>query len=160
VMLDIACGDDGFTVAFDGSSGQPFKLVSGWRPGEPIWNGIIDGAPISVQVRPIANGFRLSHRGVDVSAYVYTETEATAAKLMQSNSKADSGKKVLCPMPGLVVSIAVVEGQEVKAGEALAVIEAMKMQNALLAEQDGVVKTIHAKPGATLAVDALIMEFA
>jgi propionyl-CoA carboxylase alpha chain len=72
----------------------------------------------------------------------------------------DSGKRVLCPMPGLVVSIAVNEGQEVKAGETLAVVEAMKMQNVLRAEHDGVVKKIHASPGATLAVDALILEFA
>jgi propionyl-CoA carboxylase alpha chain len=72
----------------------------------------------------------------------------------------DNGKKLLCPMPGLVISIAVTEGQEVKVGETLAVIEAMKMQNVLRAEHDGVVKTIAAVPGATLAVDALILEFA
>ena len=75
-------------------------------------------------------------------------------------SAADTGKKVLCPMPGLVISIAVTEGQEVKAGETLAVIEAMKMQNVLRAERDGVVKKVAATPGATLAVDALILEFA
>jgi propionyl-CoA carboxylase alpha chain len=72
----------------------------------------------------------------------------------------DTGKKLLCPMPGLVVSIAVSEGQEVKAGETLAVVEAMKMQNVLRAERDGTVKKIYASPGATLAVDALILEFA
>src|SRR5262249_3622390 len=150
IALDIACGDDGFEVTFDDKAGQAYQLVSGWKPGEPIWSGIVDGAPISVQVRPVANGFSLSHRGVDVTAYVYTELEAAAAKLMHSKSKSDTGKKVLCPMPGLVVSIAVKEGQEVKAGESLAVIEAMKMQNALIAEQDGVIKKIHANPGATL----------
>ncbi|MFL5086363.1 MAG: DUF2118 domain-containing protein, partial [Xanthobacteraceae bacterium] len=64
------------------------------------------------------------------------------------------------PMPGLVLSIAVAEGQEVKAGETLAVVEAMKMENVLRAERDGVVKTIRAKPGDSLAVDAVIMEFA
>ena len=95
---------------------------------------------------------------VDVN--VYTETEATAARLMPINTAADTGKKLLCPMPGLVVSIAVTEGQEVKAGEALAVVEAMKMQNVLRAERDGTVKKIHTAPGATLAVDALILEFA
>jgi propionyl-CoA carboxylase alpha chain len=73
---------------------------------------------------------------------------------------ADSGKAVRCPMPGLVVSIAVSEGQEVKAGETLAVVEAMKMENVLRAERDGVVKAIKAKPGDSLAVDAVIMEFA
>jgi propionyl-CoA carboxylase alpha chain len=67
---------------------------------------------------------------------------------------------VRCPMPGLVVSISVSEGQEVKAGETLAVVEAMKMENVLRAERDGVVKAIRAKPGDSLAVDAVIMEFA
>ena len=92
-------------------------------------------------------------------AQVFTETEAAAARLMPVGTKADTGKKVLCPMPGLVISIAVTEGQDVKTGETLAVIEAMKMQNVLRAERDGVVKKVHATPGATLAVDAMILEF-
>jgi propionyl-CoA carboxylase alpha chain len=79
---------------------------------------------------------------------------------MPEKKVADSGKAVCCPMPGLVVSIAVREGQEVKAGETLAVVEAMKMENVLRAERDGVVKAIKAKPGDSLAVDAVIMEFA
>ncbi len=72
----------------------------------------------------------------------------------------DSGKVVKCPMPGLVVSLAVKEGQEVKAGETLAVVEAMKMENVLRAERDGTVKSIKCKPGDSLAVDAVMMEFA
>ena len=79
---------------------------------------------------------------------------------MPAKKVADSGKAVRCPMPGLVVSIAVAEGQEVKAGETLAVVEAMKMENVLRAERDGVVKTIKVKPGDSLAVDAVILEFA
>ena len=79
---------------------------------------------------------------------------------MPCEKVADSGKALRCPMPGLVVSIAVAEGQEVKAGETLAVVEAMKMENVLRAERDGIVKTIHAKPGDSLAVDAVILEFA
>jgi propionyl-CoA carboxylase alpha chain len=70
------------------------------------------------------------------------------------------GKKLLCPMPGLVRSIAVTQGQEVKAGETLAVVEAMKMENVLRAERDGTVKRVHVRPGDSLAVDAVIMEFA
>ena len=79
---------------------------------------------------------------------------------MPVKQAADSGKQVHCPMPGLVVSIAVKEGQEVKAGETVAVVEAMKMENVLRAEIDGTVKKIHAKPGDSLAVDAVILEFA
>jgi propionyl-CoA carboxylase alpha chain len=135
-------------------------LVSAWRPGDAVWRGTIDNEPIVVQVRPILNGFDLTHRGVEVRAYVYTESEAAAARLMPVKKVADSGKALRCPMPGLVKAVAVTEGQEVKAGDALAVVEAMKMENVLRAERDGVVKSIKAKPGDSLAVDAVIMEFA
>jgi propionyl-CoA carboxylase alpha chain len=110
-------------------------------------------------VRPVLNGFDLAHRGIEVRAYVYTEGEAQGARLMPAKKAADSSKAVRCPMPGLVISIAVAQGQEVKAGDTLAVVEAMKMENVLRAERDGVVKTIQAKPGDSLAVDAVIMEF-
>jgi propionyl-CoA carboxylase alpha chain len=163
IILDIAREDGSIAVRFvgaDGKAGKPHHLVSSWLPGEPVWHGTIDGAAIAVQARPISNGIRLAHQGVEVPVYVFTEAEATSARLMPVVTAADTGKKLLCPMPGLVVSIAVSEGQEVKAGETLAVVEAMKMQNVLRAERDGMVKKIHAAPGATLAVDALIMEFA
>jgi propionyl-CoA carboxylase alpha chain len=163
IALDVAREADGIAVRFvgaDGALGTPHVLLSPWTPGDPVWQGTIDGHPVAMQVRPIPNGFRLAHQGYDVAVNVFTETEATAARLMPVGVKADTGKKLLCPMPGLVVSIAVSEGQEVKSGETLAVVEAMKMQNVLRAERDGTVKKIHAAAGATLAVDALILEFA
>ncbi len=163
ILLDIAREGDGIAVRFvgaDGTSGQPHHLISPWKPGDPVWQGTIDGLIVAVQARPIANGIRLAHQGVEVPVYVFTEAEAASARLMPVVTATDTGKKLLCPMPGLVVSIAVSEGQEVKAGETLAVVEAMKMQNVLRAERDGTVKKIYAAPGATLAVDALILEFA
>jgi propionyl-CoA carboxylase alpha chain len=164
VGLEVARNEAGAIVirfiGADGTLGSPHELVSAWVPGEPVWQGNIDGVAVAVQVRPMANGIRLAHQGIEVTVNVYTETEAAAARLMPVNTAADTGKKLLCPMPGLVVSIAVAEGQEVKAGETLAVVEAMKMQNVLRAERDGIVKKIHAVAGATLAVDALILEFA
>jgi propionyl-CoA carboxylase alpha chain len=163
IALDVAREADGIAVRFigtDGLPGNPHQLVSNWTPGEPVWQGRIDGSPVAMQVRAIPNGIRLAHQGYEVPVNVFTEGEAAAARLMPVTSAADTGKKLLCPMPGLVVSIAVSEGQEVKAGETLAVVEAMKMQNVLRAERDGTVKKIHAAAGATLAVDALILEFA
>ncbi|MDE5452688.1 acetyl-CoA carboxylase biotin carboxylase subunit [Bradyrhizobium sp. CSA112] len=163
IALDVAREADGIAVRFigaDGLPGNPHNLVSHWTPGEPVWQGTIDGHFVAMQVRAIPNGFRLAHQGFEVAVNVFTESEAAAARLMPVNSAADAGKKLLCPMPGLVVSIAVSEGQEVKSGETLAVVEAMKMQNVLRAERDGTVKKIHAAAGATLAVDALILEFA
>jgi propionyl-CoA carboxylase alpha chain len=135
-------------------------LTSTWKPGDPVWHGTIDGVPAAVQVRPVLNGFVMFHRGIEAKAFVYTQSESAAARLMPIKVAANLGKKLLCPMPGLVVSIAVAPGQEVKAGETLAVVEAMKMENVLRAERDGTVKTVHAKKGDILAVDAVILEFA
>jgi propionyl-CoA carboxylase alpha chain len=159
IALDITRDGEGLAVRFAGERDR-HALLSSWRPGEPLWAGRYDGRPLSVQVRALLNGFTLAHRGVEVRAYVFTEREAAAARLMPAKRANDSGKALRCPMPGLVRSIAVAEGQEVKAGETLAVVEAMKMENVLRAERDGVVKRIHARPGDSLAVDAVIMEFA
>jgi propionyl-CoA carboxylase alpha chain len=163
IILDIARENGDIVVRFvgaDGKGGDPHRLASSWVPGDPVWQGTMDGLAMAVQARPVPNGIRLAHQGVEVPVYVFTEAEAASARLMPVVTASDSGKRLLCPMPGLVVSIAVTEGQEVKAGETLAVVEAMKMQNVLRAERDGTVKKIHAAAGATLAVDALIMEFA
>jgi propionyl-CoA carboxylase alpha subunit len=166
--LRIESDGEKLTVRFrqgGGASGnapasQTFILESSWRPGDIVWTGTVNARAISVQVRPVPNGFHLTWRGARTWAYVYTEREAAAVRLMPVKASSDSGKRVLCPMPGLVVSIAVAEGQDVKAGETLAVVEAMKMENVLRAERDGTVKAIRAKPGETLAVDAVILEFA
>jgi len=136
------------------------ELRSDWWPGVPVWTGTVHGKPISVQVRPVLNGYDLAHRGLDVRTYVYTEQEAALAALMPKKAPPDTSKLLLCPMPGLVKAIHVAAGQEIKAGEALCVVEAMKMENILRAERDGIVKAIRAKPGDSLAVDAVIMEFA
>ncbi|MGM4871431.1 acetyl-CoA carboxylase biotin carboxylase subunit [Bradyrhizobium sp. 956_D2_N1_5] len=163
ILLEVGREGEAIAIRFidaEGKAGNAHLLQSPWKPGDPVWQGTIDGHFVAVQARAIANGIRLAHQGVEVPVYVWTEAEAASARLMPVTTASDTGKKLLCPMPGLVVTIAVTEGQEIKAGETLAVIEAMKMQNVLRAEQDGTVKKIHASAGATLAVDALILEFA
>src|SRR6516162_5799049 len=157
--LEVRRDNGSIEVRFLGKRGRN-KLQSDWKPGDPLWNGSYNGNLVAVQVRPILNGFALAYRGVETKAYVYTEREAAYARLMPVKQAADSLKHVSCPMPGLVVSIAVKEGQEVKAGETVAVVEAMKMENVLRAEIDGTVKKINCKPGDSLAVDAVILEFA
>ncbi len=144
----------------DGSVRRTLVLHSDWWPGQLLWEGKVAGNEIAVQVRPALNGYDLSHAGLRARTFVYTAREAELAALMPEKKGADTSKKLLCPMPGLVVSIAVAEGQEVKAGEALAVVEAMKMQNVLKADRDVTVSKLRAKPGDSLAVDAIIMEFA
>jgi propionyl-CoA carboxylase alpha chain len=140
--------------------GERWAVVSAWRPGEPVWIGTVGGEPIAVQVRPLLNGVLLSHAGASAQVRVYTRLEAELAALMPEKADADAGKQLLCPMPGLVKAISVKSGQEVKAGEPLCIVEAMKMENVLRAERDAVVAKIHAQEGDSLAVDAVIMEFA
>ena len=118
--------------------GNSHVLSSNWIPGMPVWAGTRRRRPVAVHVRMIPNGFELAYRGIEVKAFVYTEREARYARLMPAKKLSGSEKAVRCPMPGLVVSIAVAEGQEVKAGETLAVVEAMKMENVLRAERDGI----------------------
>ncbi len=151
---------DGKAIAVTFEDGARRLLRSDWAPGSPLWTGSLDGVPIAVHVRAVPNGFELAYRGIEVKAFVYTDREARYARLMPIKKLSDSGKAVRCPMPGLVVSVAVSEGQEVKAGETLAVVEAMKMENILRSERDGTIKKIRVKQGDSVAVDAVIMEFA
>jgi propionyl-CoA carboxylase alpha chain len=148
------------TVAVEDRKKRTLAVQSAWGPGLPVWEGEIDGSSLAVQVRKIPNGYRLAHAGAELDVYVFTPREAELARLMPEKIAADTSKKLLCPMPGLVVSINVAVEQEVKAGEPLAIVEAMKMENILRAERDGKVKSIHVKRGDSLAVDAVIMEFA
>jgi propionyl-CoA carboxylase alpha chain len=158
VELEILSEKAGVAIVF--ADGRKVEVRSDWKPGDPLWRGTVDGADIAVQVRPILNGYALSHAGVAVDARVYTRREAELAALMIEHKGADGSRFLLCPMPGLVKAIAVKVGQEVKAGEQLCIVEAMKMENVLNAERDATVKTILCKEGDSLAVDAVIMEFA
>jgi propionyl-CoA carboxylase alpha chain len=148
-----------FAVSWEGEA-RKVNLDSPWWFGQPVWEGRIDGKPVSVQVRPILNGYEITYEGVEVATRVLTEREAELASLMPVKEKADTSKLLLCPMPGMVVSLAVAEGQEVRAGDALCIVEAMKMENVLKAERDGKVSKVLAKPGDSLNVDAVILEFA
>jgi propionyl-CoA carboxylase alpha chain len=140
--------------------GKPLTVASDWRPGEAVWHGTVGGRKISAQLRPMLNGLRIAWKGMSVAAHPMLPRTAELERLMPVKVPPDTSKRLLCPMPGLVVTIAVVEGQEVKAGETLAVVEAMKMENVLRAERDLTVQKLNAKPGDSLAVDAVIMEFA
>ena len=158
IDVEVEPREEGVDVVF--ADGRRLRVDSPWTPGEPVWRGDIEEKPVVVQVRAILNGFALAHRGVAVAARVHTLREAALAVLMIERKGADQSGALLCPMPGLVKSIAVREGQEVKAGEPLCMVEAMKMENVLLAERDATVKKILAREGDSLAVDAVIMEFA
>ena len=134
-------------------------VTSAWEFGDPLFVGSVDGKDVCIQIDRNGIGYRLFHNGAQADATVYTPREAELAKLMPVKVPPDLSKFLLSPMPGLLVSVEVSVGQEVKAGENLAIVEAMKMENVLKAERDGVVKVIPEKKGASLAVDQVIMEF-
>ncbi|KWT72002.1 acetyl-CoA carboxylase biotin carboxylase subunit [Hyphomicrobium sulfonivorans] len=156
--VEVEGGYGNYSVAFP-DSGAELELTSEWLPGEPVWSGTIDDKQVAVQVRPILNGVNLAYGGMQSPVYVYTEREAELVALMPIKQAADTSKYLLCPMPGLVKAINVEEGAEVQVGDALAIVEAMKMENILRAERNAKVKKINAKPGDSLAVDAVILEF-
>ena len=143
----------------EGKFSRMVEVESAWKPGEPVFLGEVAGEPLAMQVARKSDLYRLMHRGATAAVSVRRPRVAMLAGHMIEKPPADTSKQLLCPMPGLVISIAVQQGQDVKAGEVLAVVEAMKMENVLRAERDGVVKRIAAKPGDSLPVDAVILEF-
>ncbi len=131
-----------------------------WRPGLGLLEARLDGQPFAVQLAPAAEGYRVRHRAARARVLVLTPRSAELHEKLPERPPADTSRRVLSPMPGLVVSIAVEAGQAIKAGEAVAVVEAMKMQNIIRAERDGVVKAVSAKAGDSIAADEVLVEFA
>ena len=155
--VKIAADPQGSTVTFaDGSSR---RVTSDWTPGQPLARLMVDGKPLVMKVGKISGGFRLRLRGADLRVHVRTPRQAELAKLMLEKLPPDTSKFLLCPMPGLVTKIMVEVGDEVQEGQALATVEAMKMENILKAEKKGVVKAVKATAGASLKVDDVIVEF-
>ena len=136
------------------------SIETNWTPGDPLLRAVVDGRQVVVQVDAIGSGWRLIHEGGQAEALVLTPRQAELYALMPVKAAPDTSKFLLSPMPGLLTSVAVSEGQEIKAGEVLAVVEAMKMENVLRAARDATVKTLHAKAGDSLRVDQKIIEFA
>ncbi|HEX9570344.1 MAG TPA: acetyl/propionyl/methylcrotonyl-CoA carboxylase subunit alpha [Rhodospirillales bacterium] len=148
--------DGGYDLTLDG---EAMLLQTAWKLGEPLFEGGLDGRDFCVQVERVGVAYHLSHRGAETDALVLSPRTAELNAVMPEKAPPDTSKFLLSPMPGLLVSLAVAVGQEVKAGEELAVVEAMKMENVLRAERDGVVAAVKAKPGDSLAVDQVIIEF-
>jgi propionyl-CoA carboxylase alpha chain len=131
-----------------------------WRPGQALFRGRLDGAPFAVEARPAPEGFVIRNRAAKARVLVLTPLSAELHDRLPKRAAPDTSRLIASPMPGLVVSLEVVAGQAVKAGETVAVIEAMKMQNIIRAERDGVVKTVGPKAGDTVAADEVLVEFA
>ncbi len=155
--VKIKADRDGATVGFSG--GGSYRVTSDWTPGQELARLDVDGDPLVLKVGKIPSGFRIRCRGADLKVHVRSPRQAELARLMPEKLPPDTSRFLLCPMPGLIVKINVAEGDEVQEGQALATVEAMKMENTLRAERKGVIKKINAAPGASLRVDEVIMEF-
>ncbi len=147
---------DGFAVIDRAAS---HEVVSDWRPGEPLFRARVDGKPVTVQVTSSGIGYRVVQGGATLTVKVLTPRAAELHRLMPVKQALDLSRFLLSPMPGLLISISVGEGDEVKAGQELAVVEAMKMENILRAETDGRVAKVLATAGNGVEVDQKILEF-
>ncbi len=141
-------------------NGKRHRIDTASRPGVRVIEGKFDGEPFAVKIGTAPNGYTLKVRGVTLRCLVATPRGAELHKKIPEKQKADTSKLILSPMPGLVVSISAKAGQEVKAGEGVAVVEAMKMQNIIRAERDGVVAKINVAAGASVAADEVMLELA
>ena len=164
----VATGDASFDVHVEAPvngtlsltvDGTAMTLTTAWQLGEPLFKADIDGIPYCFQIKRSTVAYIISHAGQQVDAWVLAPGVAELNKLMPIKQPPDTSKLLLSPMPGLLVSISVEAGQEVKAGEQLCVVEAMKMENVLRAERDAVVAAVKAEAGASLTVDQVIVEF-
>jgi propionyl-CoA carboxylase alpha chain len=149
----------GFRVA-EAPGARGLMIETDWYIGAPLFHATVEGQPITVQLDRRSPAWRLTHGGASVEFLVLPPHVADMAARMPEKAPPDLSKYLLSPMPGLLVSLAVEPGQVIKTGEELAVVEAMKMENVLKAERDAKVSKILAKPGDSLNVDAVILEFA
>jgi len=155
--VTIDADPDGASVSF--GDGHVLRVASDWTPGQSLARLMVDGACLIAKIEKIPSGFRMRLRGADLNVRVRTPRQAELARLMPEKVAPYTSRLLLCPMPGLIVSLAVAEGEEVHEGQALCTVEAMKMENILRAERKGVVAKLNAAPGDSLAVDEIIMEF-
>ena len=148
--------DGGFEVKHDD---EVYRIVTRWQPGQALIDAEVNGRVVCFQLDRVGLRYRLSHRGSQVEALVVSPKVAELAALMPEKEPPDLSKFLLSPMPGLLVRLTVSAGDEVKAGEELAVVEAMKMENSLRANEDIVVAKVMAEEGQSLVVDQPILEF-
>ncbi|WP_300395273.1 acetyl/propionyl/methylcrotonyl-CoA carboxylase subunit alpha [Henriciella sp.] len=154
--IELDLGDHEATIRVDDKN---HTLVTNWRPGTHLFEGRLDGEPFAVKFADKTEGYVFRHRGVAVTALVCTPLTASLHARLPEKPKPDTSKLIISPMPGLVVSVDVELGMEVEEGEAVCIVEAMKMQNIIRAEATGKVKTINVGAGDSVAADEVMVEF-
>ncbi len=157
INLQFMMGDSEITFT---NMGERHTIATKWRPGFGLMELLFDNKSYALSVTSAEEGFIIRRLGVEAHVKVCTPFQAELHARLPEKQKPDTSKLIMSPMPGLVVSVAVTVGQEVKSGEAVCVVEAMKMQNIIRAEADGTVKAVNAAAGASVAADEVLVEFA
>ncbi len=157
VFINAVRENGGMSISVSGQKSQ--FVESAWSPGATLGTFRIGAVSITAKINLVGSAIRLRRRGIDVTLNVRSPRVAELFKLMPKKVPKDMSRFLLCPMPGVVRSISVAAGDTVEAGQALAVVEAMKMENVLRAEKPAKVKRVAAAAGSSLAVDELILEF-
>ena len=147
----------GANVMFE--DGTSIRVSGDWQPGKKLANMSANDNKLVIKINKLTGGFRMRTRGADLRVLVRTPRQAELSKYMREKLLPDTSKLLLCPMPGLIVKIDVEVGQEVQEGQPLCTVEAMKMENILRAERNGIVAKINSNVGDSLAVDDVILEF-
>ncbi len=155
--VTLASDHAGSTVTF--ADGFQARVSADWQLGQALGHFMINGQNITLKIGKIPGGYRIRTRGADLHIRVRTPRQAELARWIPEKLPPDTSKLLLCPMPGMLISLDVTQGQEVQQGQALCTVEAMKMENILRADKRGIVAKINAQPGDNLAVDDVIMEF-
>ena len=171
IPLSVELDEEGYLISTNTPDQKSdFRIDSDWRPGDPLFKGaLIDtdgsefgegGVALCLQIEISDTGYSLTYRGAEANLQVLSPRAARLSAHMQAKQPMDMSSFLLSPMPGLLAKLKVEVGQQVKEGEELAVVEAMKMENSLRASRDAVVAKISAAEGDSLLVDEVILEFA
>jgi propionyl-CoA carboxylase alpha chain len=146
----------GYDITYNG---EQYHLLTDWKPGQPLVRATVNGEQVCFQLDREGAGYRLFRRGARIDVLVCTPRAAELNRHMLEKIPPDLSKFLLSPMPGLLVKMSAKAGDEIKAGEELAVVEAMKMENSLRAAEDVVIAKVMADQGDSLVVDQPILEF-
>jgi propionyl-CoA carboxylase alpha chain len=155
VKLNFMMGESEITFA---DSGEKHSISTKWRPGFGLMEVTFDKDAYALSIANAEEGFVIRRLGVEAHVKVCTPFQAELHARLPEKQKPDTSKLIMSPMPGLVVSVAVAVGQDVKSGEAVCIVEAMKMQNIIRAERDGVVAKVNVVAGASVAADEVLIE--
>ncbi len=150
---DVVISGDDVTV-----DGEAIDMALEYTPGDRLIEAEFGEELLAVKIAPVRSGFVLTAHGASHKLRILPAHAAVHAKHMIEKIPPDLSRFLICPMPGLLVSLNVKEGDKVEAGQPLAVIEAMKMENILRAQKAGTVKSVSAAQGESLPVDAIILE--